>query len=148
MDDATALARLERMVQASLYPALEREELLELLTLARRPDGNGLDPDAAGWAGVFDLNAAAAEGWRWKAGKVAGDESVSADGAAFSADTYKGCLAMAAQYDRAPGYDPDAPAGSSYGSIGMVSGYARDRTGLGLDTVANAAELIDPMVGQ
>lgn len=144
MDDATALARLERMTQAATYPALASEELLELLELARRHDTAGVAPNAPGWAGVYDLNAAAAEGWRWKAGKVAGDESVNADGASFAADTYKGCLAMAAQYDRAPNFagdDPGAASGSSYGEVPMLS---PNRVGaLGPNDVANLAEPLD-----
>lgn len=145
MDGATAAARLERMVQASTYPELGREEVAELVELAKRPDGYGRAPDTDEWAGVYDLNAAAAEGWRWKAGKVAGDESVTADGSSFTADAYKGCLAMAKQYDDAPSYNPDAAAelsGSEYGAIGMVSHY--DRLGLlGPNDVANAAELVE-----
>lgn len=144
MDEATARARLERMTQASRFPTLTEDEMDELIELARRPDLDGNPPDAPAWAGAFDLNSAAAEGWRWKAAKVAGDESVTADGATFGADTYKGCLAMAAQYDRAPKYDPDATTSAGYGSVEVVGPNGRTLTRarqlLGADTVANLGE--------
>lgn len=144
MDEATARARLERMTQASRFPTLTADEVDELVELARRPDLDGNLPDAPGWAGAFDLNASAAEGWRWKAAKVAGDESVTADGATFGADTYKGCLAMAAQYDRAPKYDPGSSTGSGYGSVAVLgpngATLAQARQLLGADTVANLGE--------
>lgn len=51
------------------------------------------------WTGTYDLNAAAAEGWRWKAGKVAGDFTFGSDGQTFNrADMVKACELMARTY--------------------------------------------------
>lgn len=51
------------------------------------------------WAGTYDLNAAAAEGWRWKAAKVAGAFSFSTDGQSFNrAEMARACQEMARTY--------------------------------------------------
>lgn len=51
------------------------------------------------WTGTYNLNAAAAEGWRWKAGKVAGDFTFASDGQSFNrADMVKACQMMAQTY--------------------------------------------------
>lgn len=64
----------------------------------------GSDP----WTGTYDLNAAAAEGWRWKAAKVAGDFTFASDGQSFNrADMAKACQQMARTYrDRVVGSIP------------------------------------------
>lgn len=57
------------------------------------------------WAPTWDLNAAAAEGWRWKAAKVAGRHDFATDGQTFAAgDLQAHCLEQAAVFGgRAPG---------------------------------------------
>lgn len=53
----------------------------------------------APWTPTFDLNAAAAEGWRWKAGKVAAVYSYSIEGqSAQRAQMHAQCLEQAARY--------------------------------------------------
>lgn len=55
----------------------------------------GLDP----WVPTFELNAGAAEGWRWKAGKVAGLHDYGAgDLRSSRSQMYKACLEQAARY--------------------------------------------------
>ena len=55
----------------------------------------GVDP----WAGHYDLNAAAAEGWRWKAATVAGAYDFAADGQTFNrAEMARACREMATIY--------------------------------------------------
>lgn len=99
MDEPTAMARIESMVAASSAPALDSGQLDELLVIARRPDSNGLLPSDENWAGAYDLNAAAAEGWRWKAAKVAGEFGFSSDGQSFNREqAHAACIAMAEHY--------------------------------------------------
>lgn len=64
----------------------------------------GADP----WLGTYDVNAAAAEGWRWKAAKVATSFTFSSDGQSFNrSDMVDACLAMAKTYGgRAAGSIP------------------------------------------
>lgn len=57
----------------------------------------GLDP----WAPTWDLNAAAAEGWRWKAGKAAAQFSFAAHEQRFDrAQKHQHCLLMAREFGR------------------------------------------------
>lgn len=99
MEEAAARARLESMVAAASVPTLDEAEITELLALARRSDTDGFLPDDDGWTGTYDLNAAAAEGWRWKAGKVAGKFSFGTDGQNFNrADMIRACQDMATTY--------------------------------------------------
>jgi hypothetical protein len=58
MDAATAETRLRSMVAASEHPTLTDDQITELVDIAQ----------ARNW----DLRSTAAEGWRWKAAKVAG----------------------------------------------------------------------------
>lgn len=83
MDRPAARQRLLRMVAAAEDPTLADDEVETLLDDCRRPDVNGLEPDASGWQGTYDLNAAAAAGFRQKASKVAGRDPFTADGASF-----------------------------------------------------------------
>jgi len=53
------------------------------------------------WSPTYDLNAAAAEGWRWKAAKVAGEFDFSTDQQDFSrSNKHTQCLAMAEHYQK------------------------------------------------
>jgi len=69
---------------------------------------------SAPWEGTWDLNAAAAEGWRWKAGKVAGNFTFSTDNQSFDRVQVKdACLEMARMYGNRvvgsiPLVDPEA----------------------------------------
>ena len=95
-----ARARLERMVAASAVPALEPAEVDDLMLLAARNDSADMPPGDPDWAPTYALNAAAAEGWRWKAGKVAGAVTLGQDGSTINrSDMHKACIAQAAYYD-------------------------------------------------
>ena len=89
-DTATARALLERAVQWEDAPALTSAEVDDLLALA---ETDGAYPAAA-------LNQAAATGWGWKAGKVAGDFALSLEGGVkFSREqVYAHCLGMVDAY--------------------------------------------------
>jgi hypothetical protein len=95
----TPADRLAVMVAAAEEPVLSADELADLLKQAQRPDSTGLNPTDVGWTPTYDLNAAAAEGWRWKAGKVSPNYSFGIDrGRDEQSDVFKHCMAMAAQY--------------------------------------------------
>lgn len=100
MDAATARATLVSYLGgASARPALEDAEIDALLSRFRLRDRSGVLPDTAGWEGTYALNAAAAEGWRIKGARVAGDFNFSADGASYSkGEVLAHCLDMEAKF--------------------------------------------------
>ena len=99
MTESDAIDELSYMVAADSEPTLDVGEILSLLNLARRRDIYGLAFGDDGWTPTWDLNAAAAEGWRRKAGKVAGSYSFASDGQSFSrSDMHAHCLEMAKMY--------------------------------------------------
>lgn len=84
MTETEALEELQLMVAHDVEPTLDVDELASLLLRARRPDPVRLGADSTGWTPTWDLNAAAAEGWRRKAAKVTGKFDFSTDGQSFS----------------------------------------------------------------
>lgn len=99
MDREVALALLTEKVAATSRPVLSPPAVDALLTAYQTQDADGRPPTDAAWVGTYDLNAAAAEGWRMKAGKVAGDFNFSADGGSYSkADVLAHCLEMESKY--------------------------------------------------
>lgn len=84
MDRAGALARLTEMVAADQRPALSAESVGRLLDDFRVRDRDGNLVTDPGYVETWNLNAAAAEGWRRKAALVAGDFTFSADDASYS----------------------------------------------------------------
>lgn len=76
----TARSLLAHMVSADTEPTLDAATLDDLLLLARIPDANGVAATDTGWEATYDLNYAAAEGWRWKAAKAASSYAFSMDG--------------------------------------------------------------------
>jgi len=96
VDEATARLRLERMVAWDQTPALTVEEMDRLLDLARRADEEGREPGDADWVPTWALGPAAAEGWTWKAARVAGHYDFNADGSSLSkSQVMAHCLRMA-----------------------------------------------------
>jgi hypothetical protein len=99
MDREVALTLLTEKVAATSRPVLSPEAVGALLDSYAAEDATGRRPTDSLWEGTWDLNAAAAEGWRMKAGKVAGDFNFSADGASYSkADVLAHCLEMETKY--------------------------------------------------
>lgn len=99
MDEVAARERLERMVAHDVDPVLSTEEVEDLFEQAKRIDGEGRTPSDADWEPTFDLNAAAAEGWSWKAGKVAPRYGVNLDGAVLQRQQlYAHCRSQSAHY--------------------------------------------------
>jgi hypothetical protein len=99
VDREVALGILTDRVAAASRPVLSDATLNRILDQWATPDTEGRPASDAAWVPSFDLNAAAAEGWRLKAGMVAGDFNFSADGASYSkADVLAHCLEMEAKY--------------------------------------------------
>lgn len=84
MDRAGALARLTEMVAADQRPVLSPDTVGRLLDDFRVKDRDGNLVTDPGYVETWNLNAAAAEGWRRKAALVAGDFTFSADDASYS----------------------------------------------------------------
>jgi hypothetical protein len=80
MDATVARVRIGAMTAWDSEPTLTSEELDTLVELAQRADADGRAPWDADWSGTYDLNAAAAEGWRWKAARAASKFDVTTDG--------------------------------------------------------------------
>lgn len=99
MDREVALTLLREKVASTSRPVLPDATVGALLDAYPMVDADGRAPTDAAWVGTWDLNAAAAEGWRMKAGKVAGDFNFSADNASYSkADVLAHCLEMETKY--------------------------------------------------
>ncbi len=98
-DDLLARSRIARLTDAASHPELHRDDLDELVRLARRPDPNGVPPSDTAWAPTYDINAAVAAGWEIKAGRVAGDFGWAEDGQMFRREQiYQHCMAMVRHY--------------------------------------------------
>lgn len=99
MDRTVALGRLGGMVASTARPVLSPADLDGLLDSHAIVDRAGRLVTDAGWEPTWDLDAAAADGWEWKAGRVAGDFTFSADDASYSkGDVMAKMLDMAATY--------------------------------------------------
>ena len=79
-DQQLARRLLKRMTAATREPVLDDADIDALLALASIPDADGLYATDAGWTATYDLNYAAAEGWRWKAGEAASSYAFTMDG--------------------------------------------------------------------
>lgn len=84
MDAVTAKATLTAYLGGNVRPVLSDVILTSLVERFQIMDSDGLRPTDDGWTPSYALNAAAAEGWRMKAGIVAADFNFSADDASYS----------------------------------------------------------------
>jgi hypothetical protein len=101
MTNLEARDRLAILVQAKANPTLCPPELDFCLERARVCDAGGLVPADPAWAGAWDFNVAAREGWELKAGKAANYHDIAVDNRAFSANqVFKDCQAQADRYRR------------------------------------------------
>ena len=99
MTEAEAQARLGYMVASGVESTLSAPELADLLALAKVADAEDRAPSDDDWEPAFDLDRAAAEGWRWKAGKVAPRFGATVDGMDLQRQQiYANCLEQAEQY--------------------------------------------------
>lgn len=101
MTEAEAYELLEYMTASGADPTLSATQIGLLVDLAKRADTEGVAPTDAAWEPTFDLDAAAAEGWRWKAGQAAPRFGVSLDGDTLHRQQiYAHCLRQAEMYAR------------------------------------------------
>jgi hypothetical protein len=125
MDETAARTRLASMTAWETAPVLTDDEQDALLEMAKRADRYGRAPDATGWEATWDLNAAAAEGWGWKAAKVAHRFDFSLDQQSMKvSQPYDHCIARQAYYRaRITGTLPQTPrltGGADYRALGIV----------------------------
>lgn len=101
MTEADALNKLTLMVLSDEDPALDVDQLNDCLTYARRADAEDRDYSDAAWTPTWDFDAAAAEGWRRKAGLAAARFNFAEDSQRFErSQIYAHCLQQAEQYAR------------------------------------------------
>ena len=85
------------------------------------------------WTPTYDLHAAAAEGWRWKAGKIADRFDFSTDQQSFDkSQQFKHCMEMAAFYDARAGTSVFGAGVTSTGKTIVSARMSRDRRVLGM----------------
>ncbi len=101
MTEEEARAKLALMVLSDEDPELSPDQIEDVLTYARRPDADGLLYTDEDWTPTWDLDAAAAEGWRRKAGIAASRFNFAEDDQRFDrSQIYAQCLSQAEQYAR------------------------------------------------
>lgn len=89
LDDDEAKASIARKTSATTAPLLDDDDLTALLKFAKRPTGG------------YNINRAAAEGWRWKAARAASGFTFTADGVQVDKSTIMAhCLDMVKEYSR------------------------------------------------
>lgn len=99
MIEADARALLERKVAHDQVPLLDEQDIDSLIALAKRPDSAGRLPSDAQWVPTWDLDAAAYEGWMWKAGRSAPDYSFTIeDETSHQNQVHQACLAKVREY--------------------------------------------------
>ena len=99
MPDTVYQTRLKAMTASATEPTLSDTEIDALLTQFSTADADGLAPTDDDWTPTYNLRAAAAEGWRWKAGRCANLVSADLDGDRLSSNQiHDHCLAMIKQY--------------------------------------------------
>lgn len=102
MAGLTAEQQLRAMVAASSEPVLSDDEVSTLLALSAVADAGGLPPSHEAWTPTYQLARGAAEGWRWKAAKVADQFDFSSEERSRyqRSQVHAHCLAQARAYAR------------------------------------------------
>lgn len=104
LTQSQALEQLRGMTAATVEPVLSDTDLIALLGRAAVPDAGGSLPGDAGWTPTYSpvfLNAAAAEGWRWKAGRLTHAKSGNKGDDSFQPELQRAdMLALAEDYQR------------------------------------------------
>lgn len=99
MPDTAAETRLKAMTAADIEPLLSQDEIDALLTQFSLVDADGYAPSDTEWTPTYNFRAAAAEGWRWKMGRVAHLVSSDLDGDRMSSNqVFEHCERMVAKY--------------------------------------------------
>lgn len=97
---------IARMTDASTDPQLSSEDLDDLIGVAARADEDGLYRGDDGWTETWDVNAAAAEGWRRKAARAVAKFDFAEDSQRFSrAQIFQHCKEQERSYaDKGMGF--------------------------------------------
>lgn len=91
--------KLKILTAADTEPSLTETEIGLLVEMFGTPDSEGRGPKNPEWQPTCDLNAAAAEGWRIKAGKISHEHDVTVDSQDFAASQkFSQCMEMAERY--------------------------------------------------
>lgn len=93
------ILQLRRMTAESTEATYTDAELSAYIARYSLPDVDGLEPDAALWAGAWDLNQAAGEIWQEKAAAAAINFDFAADGGDYKrSQVYVQYMAIARSY--------------------------------------------------
>lgn len=96
---ADMIAQLRRMVAEPDASTYSTAVLSGIITRYPLVDANGYEPDDVLWAGVWDLNRAAADIWEEKATAYAADFDFAADGGDYKrSQAHAQMLALASRY--------------------------------------------------
>ena len=96
---ADMIAQLRRMVAEPDATTYSTAVLSGIMARYPLVDANGYDPDDVLWAGVWDLNRAAADIWEEKATAYAADFDFAADGGDYKrSQAHAQMLALASRY--------------------------------------------------
>jgi len=101
MPDSALKTQLKRMTAWDSTPALSEDEIDALLAAFSKTDANDVAPGEDDWVETYNLRAAAAEGWRWKAAKASSSVSTDLDGDRLSSNQlFEHCNRMIGVYSR------------------------------------------------
>lgn len=90
-----------RFTQAEREPALDSEEIDELVLRSKRPDSSNRPPTDESWEPTWNINAAVALGWELKASRLATDFDIrSADQDMKRSQAYEMCLRQSDRWKR------------------------------------------------
>lgn len=118
MNRLDAVARVTLLGATASRPALTSSEVGDIVDSHPITDAAGVGSAGTGWDPTYDVNAATAEVWRVKAGRVAGDYNFTADDATFSkGDVLAHCLEMEAKYAAMAG----SPTGVGTSNAGTIT---------------------------
>lgn len=98
---ASLFETFSKMAGSAMEPLLTNSELETILARFAVADAAGVAPSGPEWTPTYNLRAAAAEAWRWKAAKASEMVSTDLDGDRMSANQiFDQCERMIRVYSR------------------------------------------------
>ncbi len=94
----TPLEKLKRLTAWETEPVLTEDDLDEILAAAALEDKAGLNPLHPEWTPTYDLNAATANGWLTKAGRVSSTTETEPESFYVTSKIFDNCCRMAEIY--------------------------------------------------
>lgn len=99
MTEAEARARILLFTEAGSEPVLDSAAVDVLLSMAKKVDGFGLEPQDTGWTPSWNVNYAISQGWLIKAGRLSDRYLFMSGGKMFARQQfYDHCMKMAYRY--------------------------------------------------